>query len=298
MFTLLRRWSAPPMAAFVALALITTSRLSAQEAATKLHALQFEGHRVEYAVAGLDDTAAPTVVWIHGLGCRSDFWQPQVEVLAGEARLILVDLIGHAGSDKPEIEYTMELYARNVLAVMDAAGVDQAVLVGHSMGVPVVREVARAASERVRAVLAVDGILTLLPIFKQFNGTVTQRFEGDAYEENFGAFVETFFGDFATEEIREAVRSSMLSAPQQMVLSSMRHMYDESVWRPVAIEAPIVSLMAGKAVLPPNYRTMHVEEFPQADYRTAEGAGHFVMLEAPETTTQAVRDLLAASSEN
>ena len=264
----------------------------------KLHALEFEGHRVEYAVAGLEDSAAPTVVWVHGLGCRSDFWSAQVAALAGEARLVLVDLIGHAGSDKPEIEYTMELYARNVLAVMDAAGVEDAVLVGHSMGVPVAREVVRAAPERIRGVLAVDGILTLLPIFEQFAGTVTKRFEGDAYEENFGAFVDTFFGDFATDEIRAAVRGSMLSAPPQMVLSSMGHMYDESVWRPVTIDVPIVSLMAGKAVLPPNYRTMHVEEFPQADYRTAEGAGHFVMLEAPETVTQAVRDLLAASSED
>ena len=263
------------------------------------YALDFEGHRIEYALAGLENTAAPTVVWIHGLGCRSDFWQAQIEALAGEARLVLVDLLGHAGSDKPELEYTMELYARNVLAVMDAAGVENAVLVGHSMGAPVVRSVARAAPGRVSAVLAVDGILTLLPIFRQFASTVTQRFEGDAYEENFGAFVETFFGDFATEEIRGAVRGSMLSAPRQMVLSSMGHMYDDSVWEPVSIDVPIISLMAGKAVLPPNYRTMHVDEFPQADYRTAEGAGHFVMLEAPETVTQAVRDLLkAASAEN
>ncbi len=50
--------------------------------------------------------------------------------------MITVDLPGHGESDKPQIAYTMDLFARAVEAVMRDAGVDQAVLVGHSMGTP------------------------------------------------------------------------------------------------------------------------------------------------------------------
>lgn len=254
--------------------------------------LIFEGHRVEYALAGLRDPSAPTVVWIHGLGCHSGLWEPQIEALAGEARLVLIDLLGHAGSDKPELEYTMELYARNVLAVMDEAEVGEAILVGHSLGVPVARCVVRAASERVSGLLALDGILTLLPIFKDYADVVTQRFGGDDYQEQYSTFVDSFFGDFATDEIRARVRDTMLAAPRQMVISSMRHLYDDSVWQPVTIDVPIVTLMAGQALLPPEFRATHLEEFPQVDYRVAAGSGHFVMLEAPDEVTRAVRDLL------
>ncbi len=260
------------------------------------HKLSFEGHRVEYFTAGVDDVDAPAVVFVHGLGCRSAFWEGQVEAVAGRARVVLVNLLGHAGSDKPELDYTMELYARNVLAVMDDAGVESAVLVGHSMGVPVLRSVVRAAPERAEGLLGVDGLLALPQQFKQMGRSMAAGLGGDTYQQRFEVFVESFFSELASEEVRQPVRTSMLSAPQHMVISSMANMYADSVWEPVSYEAPVIVIMAGKTMFPPAYAEQLVTEFPQVDRRTAEGAGHFLMLETPREINDALLELIDSAA--
>ena len=51
-------------------------------------------------------------------------------------RALLVDLPGHGQSEKPDVAYTQERFARAIEAVMRHAGVERAVLLGHSMGGP------------------------------------------------------------------------------------------------------------------------------------------------------------------
>jgi pimeloyl-ACP methyl ester carboxylesterase len=58
-----------------------------------------------------------------------------------------VDLPGHGLSDKPEIRYTLALFARAVTAVLDDAGVQKAAVVGHSMGGMVAYEFAGRATD-------------------------------------------------------------------------------------------------------------------------------------------------------
>ena len=66
-------------------------------------------------------------------------WHFQVPAFADQARVILIDLPGHGQSDKPKIDYSMDLFARAIDAVLKEAGVEKVVLVGHSMGVAVAR---------------------------------------------------------------------------------------------------------------------------------------------------------------
>src|ERR1700733_6270058 len=78
------------------------------------------------------------VVFVHGWTCDLNFWKGQFTAMPG-TRMIFVDLPGHGKSDKPKVDYTMEYFARSIEAVMKDAGVKKAVLVGHSMGTPVIR---------------------------------------------------------------------------------------------------------------------------------------------------------------
>jgi len=62
------------------------------------------------------------IVLIHGWSCRLDYWRDQIPEFAKRTRVIAIDLPGHGQSDKPELTYSMDLFARAVDAVLrDAA---------------------------------------------------------------------------------------------------------------------------------------------------------------------------------
>src|SRR5262249_61814438 len=72
-------------------------------------------------------------------------------------RMLFVDLPGYGRSDKPRIDYTMDVFAKGIDAVLRDAGVEQAALVGHSMGTPVVRQFYRLFPAKTKALVFVDG---------------------------------------------------------------------------------------------------------------------------------------------
>jgi esterase len=97
----------------------------------------------------------PTVVLLHGLFGNGGNWRPIGRALA-ERRLILApDLRNHGASPhKPRMGYPE--MAADVLALLDAEGIDRAVIIGHSMGGKTAMWLALTAPERVAALGVVD----------------------------------------------------------------------------------------------------------------------------------------------
>lgn len=74
------------------------------------------------------------VVLLHGYLESLDIWEDFVKLLAPSMRVLMIDLPGHGVSQVMGEIHTMEFEADAVASAMDAAGVDRAVIVGHSMG--------------------------------------------------------------------------------------------------------------------------------------------------------------------
>ena len=91
-----------------------------------------DGHTVHYRDEGRANSK--TLVLLHGFMQSLDVWSPYVLTYMHHLRVITVDLPGHGLSDIPSETVTMNQMARTVKAVLDHAGVDQCVMVGHSMG--------------------------------------------------------------------------------------------------------------------------------------------------------------------
>src|SRR6185436_585820 len=103
-----------------------------------------------------------TLVLVHGWTCDASSWDAQVPVLAKKYRVITLDLPGHGRSGSPKDgKFSMDLFARAVEAVRAEAGADKIVLVGHSMGAPVIRQYARLYPGHVAGLIAVDGPLDM-----------------------------------------------------------------------------------------------------------------------------------------
>lgn len=95
------------------------------------------------------DAAKPTVIFIHGALNDHSVWILQTRYLAHHGYNVLaVDLPGHCRSDGPPPE-TVQAAADFVLALMAAAGLEKAALVGHSFGSLIALEAAARASARV-----------------------------------------------------------------------------------------------------------------------------------------------------
>ena len=94
--------------------------------------VRLHGHDVHYRSAGSADK--PVLLLIHGIAGSSTTWEPLIEQLSDDHRIIAPDLPGHGASDKPAGDYSLGAYAaglRDLLAVLD---IPRATLVGHSLG--------------------------------------------------------------------------------------------------------------------------------------------------------------------
>lgn len=112
-----------------------------------------DGTRVRVARAG----SGSPVVLVHGNFGSRRWWQPQLERPPEGLELIAPDLPNFGASDPLAGELTLDAYARALLAILDALGLDAVPLVGHSLGVAVVERVALAAPERVTGLLLMSG---------------------------------------------------------------------------------------------------------------------------------------------
>ncbi len=99
----------------------------------------------------------------------SRFWKAQVGYLARHFRVVRFDGRGTGASSRPAeaTAYTDECFAADTVAVMDAVGVDRAVLVGFSAGVPWAIHVAAAHPDRVAGIFAIGPAMN----FARFPGT-------------------------------------------------------------------------------------------------------------------------------
>ena len=110
--------------------------------------------RVHYKVSG-DGPA--TIVYIHGFGCDMNTWDCQYKAFRRDFRQVFIDLPGYGQSDKPHVNYTLQYFADAVTAVLDKIGAGDVVLVGHSLGTPVCRQVL-LSGKRQGGLFDIDGV--------------------------------------------------------------------------------------------------------------------------------------------
>jgi pimeloyl-ACP methyl ester carboxylesterase len=123
---------------------------------------EFDGHRLvydDYEPAGPASASRKNdhvVVLLPGLLFSRRMHQPLAEALAERGnRVLCLDLLGHGDSDRPPemTNYSMTLFGRQTIALLDHAGVDQAVIGGASLGANAALEAAAAAPDRVKGLL-------------------------------------------------------------------------------------------------------------------------------------------------
>jgi pimeloyl-ACP methyl ester carboxylesterase len=256
----------------------------------------YDGARVHYESYGQGRDA---VVFIHGWTCDLTFWRGQAPVYE-KHRSLLIDLPGHGQSDKPEVAYTQERFARAVEAVMRDAAVERAVLVGHSMGGPVGLTFVRLFPAKAKALVLVDAFIPQAPKDeagrarqKTQTDTFLKTWRGPSYKESADKMIGSMFSDKTTAGMREEIRSKMLSAPQHVMASAFEGMFAMEPPKPgETYSLPVMAIMAqgrGRQSREAQFRAV----FPNLrKYEDWEGSGHFLMMESPERFNRALENFL------
>ena len=97
------------------------------------------------------------LICIHGITAQHRMFNDLALNLGEEHQLVGIDLRGRGDSEKPESGYGLGAHAGDVVRVLDHLGLEDAVLVGHSMGAFVGLQVALSNPDRIRALVLLDG---------------------------------------------------------------------------------------------------------------------------------------------
>lgn len=103
----------------------------------------------------------PAIVCCNGVGVSTFFWKYVVRYFSARHQVVTWDYRGHGRSGRPENptreKFTVATSVQDLVSVMDESGVDEAVLLGHSMGVQVLLEAWRRHKKRVRGLGLICG---------------------------------------------------------------------------------------------------------------------------------------------
>ena len=243
-----------------------------------------DGARVRYKNFGKGREA---LVFVHGWTCSLEFWDQQIPAFVGRTRVIAIDLPGHGGSDKPNLKYDMDLFARSIDAVLKHAGVERAVIAGHSMGTPVARQFYRKYPGKTLGLIFVDGPLRSFGDRKRSDAFIDQL-RGAGFKENASRFIDMMLGPGITATMKERIKSTMLATPQAVAVSAMEGMADESIWTSDPIKVPVLMVLNKNGGWPADTEQFTKSLASDLDFQVWDGVGHFLMMEKPGEFNAAV----------
>lgn len=240
---------------------------------------ELDSVRIHYKVSGHGD---PSLVFVHGFGCDLNSWREQFSHFAGKNKMVFIDLPGYGESDKPEAEYSLDLFADAVKAVLDKEKVRGVVLVGHSLGVPVCRQVAFRYPDLASKLVDVDGVYCFYPAdsatvaaYHEFAAS----FDCDSVGRVISSFVESLSAPQTPSFVNEYAASVMPLTPRYVAASTMRNLIDEKYWLSGPLNIPVLALASVNSQIPPDYCEILEGLYPDLSYHELSDVGHFIMME-------------------
>jgi len=278
---------------------MTRLDLAAADSRVAAHPLRKAATRrgtVSYRESG----AGPALVLLHGIGNQSASWTGQLEAFAPRFRVVAWDAPGYGGSDRLEPEWPSAAdYAESLAALLDALGIERAVLVGSSLGALMAGAFAARRPERVA------GLLLLNPAGGYGLADAAER------EERLAARLERLarlgpeglarepapgmLSAAASDEARALAAWSAARLRPDGYTQAARTLANGRLVEDAVRYAGPVLVVAGSAdtITPPAGCERIARAFPRATYRLLEGPAHLSHLDAPETVNELIATFAA-----
>ncbi len=239
-------------------------------------------------------TGGSTIVFVHGWTCDRSYWHEQVEVFSRDHAVIAIDLGGHGESSSDRDDWSIAAFGEDVAAVVEAEDLQDIVLVGHSMGGPVVIEAAQRLGDRVRMVVAVDTLQepTRAPYTEEQSLELWAPFR-EAFAPALEDFVrKSFFLPTAPADIVDFVAKDMASASPDMALAAGHALTTWSAPEGIAAIGAIPFVLINANYRPSDEAGLHAVH-PNARLLLINDVGHFPMLVRPLEFNETLKSTLS-----
>jgi non-heme chloroperoxidase len=246
------------------------------------------GVRLHYAERG--DRAGEAIIFLHGY---SDSWfsfSRVLPLLSPEYHAFALTERGHGDSDKPECCYTLDDFAADVDAFMDAVGVEEATLVGSSGGGFMAQQVAVSYPHRVSR-LVLMGTAAEGSAFRGASelGEAVRTLEDPVPPEFVREFQQSTIIEPVPEEFFETVISESLKLPARVWRDYFEGVVHADAIPLREIKAPTLILWGEHDPYPPREEQERLaREIPDATLKVYPESSHAMHWERPE---EVVRDL-------
>src|SRR5438105_6147394 len=278
-----------------------------------------DGVKLHYFCGG---SGSPLVL-VHGLGSSAavEFYY-NLEPLAAQHRVIAIDLPGFGQSDRPVLEYTIDLFVKAVSDLMASEGLPRAAVMGVSMGGRVALGLALRAPEQVERLILVDAlgvgpprrVLAYRILLTRGLGELTLSGTARALRRMNPATIRRFWGwylnrpgrvDSIWSNQRIADHGALLSRPEYRAaylaalrsIAGMRSLRDGVVVEARLPEVRMRILVIWhrrKPIFPASHAEAALTRLPNGRVEIFEESGHTPQMEEPERFNQLVLDFLSS----
>ncbi len=230
----------------------------------------------------------PPLLLIHGAGGNLAHWPPQVRRLP-DATVYAIDLPGH-GQSPGTGAASIESYADAILDFLDAEGLMQVVVAGHSMGGAIAQDLARRVPGRI-AGLALIATGARLPV----SPTLLEGLQTD-YAGSVARLATWVYGPTVGDKQRDDFRRQLMRLPPGLLLGDFMACaaFDAAADLAAMELSALVVCGLEDRMTPPTLSRELQEGLPAAELQLLDETGHMVMLERSDATAERLHVFLQA----
>ena len=220
------------------------------------------------------------ILCIHGGMADSSNFDEQLNYFKKTHRIVAVDLRGHGQSDKPQGEYTINIFADDCVWLAQQLELTKPIVVGHSMGGLISLDIAARYPEFASAIIILDSPIMPTPAFAEALKPFVASLRSPMYRESIRMFLDQFLGFTDRPEQRAALMEQFSSPPQHVVSAELESYvaFDTDI-AASKCKVPVAYISSG-----PNFSdlTRFREVCPQLVTGQTIGSGHYHQMEVPE----------------
>ena len=241
--------------------------------------------------------SGPVLVFVHGFPLDRTMWIPQLAGLAKIRTAVALDLRGHGlSADENPGDYSIDLYADDVIKTLDAIGADQADFCGLSMGGYVLFSIWRRYRDRVRSLIFCDTKAEAdSDEAKAGREKTAEMVARDGVEALFDQLGLKLLGSDPSEEVIEKVRRMFLDTAPEVAAADALAMRDraDSTGDLAGIDVPVLWVHGEEdKIMPVDGARETAGKIPGAKFVGIPKAGHMAPMEDPDAVNEAIRAFL------
>ncbi|MCP5047821.1 MAG: alpha/beta hydrolase [bacterium] len=252
-----------------------------------------DGNPIAYDVQGKGDIA---LVLVHCWCCNKGFWDAQVPYFSKKYKVVTIDLPGHGESGKKRAAWTMKAYGEDVAIVVNQLKLKRMILVGHSMGGPVIAYAAGLLKDKVIGLIGVDTFINVEAKYpkEQFEQFLAP-FRGD-FPAGVKIFMKYMFLPNADPAVKNRVIDTLSSAKKEVGVGTMEEILKIDLAKVVKDANVHIRCINSEMFRTQNNIEANKRHARSFEVKFMKDVGHFLHMENPEAFNplmeEAINELL------